>query len=204
MTARQALGLLRDEGLTSTRKGAGVFVRDFRPIVRAGIARLDRDGWERGRGIWDSDHDTRSLTVDGIKVREVKARGYVSDVFGLEEGATMIRRDRRYLLDGRPVLIAVSSLPASIARGTAIAAKETGRGGIYARLAEIGLAPRHFREDLRSRMPSSDEAATLKLEPGTPVITIVRTAYTADGTPVELNEMTLDSSAYVLRYEFDA
>lgn len=34
MTARQALSVLQSEGLTVARKGAGVFVRDFRPVRR--------------------------------------------------------------------------------------------------------------------------------------------------------------------------
>jgi GntR family transcriptional regulator len=39
---------------------------------------------------------------------------------------------------------------------------------------------------------------------GTPVILICRTAYTAEGRPVEVNEMTLDASSYILEYDFDA
>jgi hypothetical protein len=39
---------------------------------------------------------------------------------------------------------------------------------------------------------------------GTPIIEICRVALDADGTPVEVNEMIADSSAYVFRYEFGA
>jgi len=39
---------------------------------------------------------------------------------------------------------------------------------------------------------------------GTPVVEICRVALDADGTPVEVNEMTADSSAYVFKYEFGA
>jgi GntR family transcriptional regulator len=53
-------------------------------------------------------------------------------------------------------------------------------------------------------MPSVVERDALDLEAGTPVLTIHRTALTADGTPVEFTEMTLDAATYVLRYEFDA
>jgi hypothetical protein len=35
-----------------------------------------------------------------------------------------------------------------------------------------------------------------------PVVEIVRTAYTEDGNPVEVNEMVTDASAYVFRYDF--
>lgn len=195
MTARQALAVLQNEGLTTTRKGAGVFVRDFQPIVREGIARLARASWAAGRGVWDADGEDRPLTVDAIDIHEAQAAGYVADVLGLEPGEPIIVRDRRYLLDGRPVLRAVSSLPASIAVGTPIAQEDTGRGGVYARLAELDLAPAHFREDLRARMPSDDEASTLDLDAATPVFTIARTAYTSDGRAVEFNEMTLDASS---------
>jgi DNA-binding GntR family transcriptional regulator len=64
-------------------------------------------------------------------------------------------RSRRYVLDGKPVLLARSWLPAAIAAGT-------------------------------------------------PVVEIYRVAVDAAGTPVEVNEMTADSSAYIFRYEFDA
>lgn len=203
MTARQALAVLQNEGLTATRRGAGVFVRDFQPIIRDGIKRLSRDRWLTGRGIWGGDGERRPLTVDNLKVREVRAPAYVAEVLGITTGERVVERERRYLLDGRPVLLATSWLPASIAAGTPIARKDTGEGGLYARLAELGYAPTHFREDLRARMPSGEEASTLDIPAGTPVITVARTAYAKERV-VELNEMTLDASVYVLRYDFDA
>ncbi|MCY0942285.1 UTRA domain-containing protein [Streptomyces sp. H34-S5] len=70
--------------------------------------------------------------------------------------------------------------------------------------AEPGYGPARFREEIRSRMPGPDEAARLGLTAGTPVVLVCRTAYTAEGKAVEVNEMVLDSAAYVLEYEFDA
>lgn len=204
MTARQALGVLQHEGLTITRKGAGVFVRDFRPIVRDGIARLSRERWGTGRGIWDNETEPRTLTVDSISVSEEKAAGYVADALGVDAGEPIIVRRRRYLLDERPVMVAVSSFPATIARGTAIAESDTGPGGVYARLVELGRAPVHFREDIRARMPGEPDEDLFPGDGGTPLFIVARIAYGDDGRPVELNEMTLDASVYVLRYDFDA
>lgn len=82
--------------------------------------------------------------------------------------------------------------------------EDTGPGGTYARLAELGHEPVHFREEIRSRMPSKDEAAELRVSAGTPVILVCRTAYAAEGHAVEVNEMTLDAASYVLEYDFDA
>lgn len=53
-------------------------------------------------------------------------------------------------------------------------------------------------------MPSKDEAEQLSTAAGTPVILICRTAFTHEGRPVEINEMTLDAASYVLEYGFDA
>jgi GntR family transcriptional regulator len=51
-------------------------------------------------------------------------------------------------------------------------------------------------------MPRASEREALDLAQGTPVALIVRTAYTADDRPVEVNEMVLDSAAYVVEYKF--
>jgi GntR family transcriptional regulator len=72
-----------------------------------------------------------------------------------------VLRSRRYVLDGKPVLLSRSWIPAAIAAGTAIARPDTGPGGIYARLSDLGHAPARFREDLRSRMPLPSEVGRL-------------------------------------------
>jgi GntR family transcriptional regulator len=107
-------------------------------------------------------------------------------------------------MDGKPVLSATSYLPAKLVAGSRIVERDTGPGGIYARLADLGHAPAHFREDIVARMPTKAERETLKLQAATPVYVITRTAVEEDGTPVEVNAMTADASAYVLRYDFDA
>ncbi|MCC0098096.1 GntR family transcriptional regulator [Streptomyces flavotricini] len=204
MTARQALGVLQAEGLAEARKGAGVFVREFRLIRRRGIQRLAADVWSQGRSIWAADTEDRELVVDFLSATDEPAPSAIAVVLGLAEGARACVRRRRFLLDGKPVLLATSYLDAALTAGTAIAEPDSGPGGIYARLADLGREPVRFREEVRSRMPTPEEADRLGLVPGTPVVLVCRTAYTADGHAVEVNEMTLDASAYVLEYEFDA
>lgn len=58
----------------------------------------------------------------------------------------MIVRRRRFVLDGKPVLLSTSYLPAALVAGSAITQPDTGAGGTYARLAELGAAPVRFRE----------------------------------------------------------
>ncbi|MDV9190714.1 GntR family transcriptional regulator [Streptomyces sp. SR27] len=205
MTARQALSVLRNEGLADARKGAGVFVRAFRPLRRRGIPRLSGDRWGNGRSVWSADvQDDRDLVVDRIEVGETRAGERIAEALNLAPGAPVCVRRRRFVLDAKPVLLSVSYLSAELVRGTPIAEPDTGPGGTYARLTELGHRPVRFREEIRCRMPTAEEMDGLALEAGTPVVLIGRTAFTRPGVAVELNEMTLDSSAYVLEYDFDA
>lgn len=204
MTARQAIGVLQSEGLAEARKGAGVFVRDFRPLRRQGIKRLSEQQWGSGRSIWAADLGDRSLDVDQVEVWEETVPEHISPVLDIATDARVCVRSRRFVLDGKPVLLATSYLPADIVAGSPITQKDTGPGGIYARLSELGHKPVHFREEVRTRMPAQDEVDALQLLAGTPVILVCRTAFAENGEPVEVNEMTLDAASYVLEYSFDA
>ncbi|NEB06110.1 GntR family transcriptional regulator [Streptomyces sp. SID13726] len=202
MTASGALKLLIAEGAAVSRPGSGTYVREFRPILRDATKRLSRDQWAAGKSIWSADVGERPMTVADVEVSEEDAPRWVARVLGLDEGARVIVRSRLFLVDGEPVQMAVSYLPADLTRDSRIAEPDTGPGGTYKRLAELGAEPVHFSEDLRARMPNSNEVARLAILPGTPLIEICRTAYTSDGRAVEVNQMFLDAGAYALRYSF--
>ncbi|MCB5166165.1 GntR family transcriptional regulator [Streptomyces bambusae] len=206
MTARAALGVLQHEGLAEARKGAGVFVRGLwhSPTRRRGIQRLAQERWGAGRSVWADEAGERELVVDQVEVWEEAAGEPVASVLGVAVGAAVWVRSRRFVLDGKPVMTAVSWLPGDIVAGTPVTEADTGPGGTYARLAELGFGPVRFREEIRSRMPSAEEAERLRLGAGTPVVVVVRTAFAEGGRVVEVNEMTLDAGSYVLEYEFDA
>lgn len=203
-TARRALTRLVDEGMAIRRRGSGTYVREFRPIQRVADHRLARKAWAEGRSIWGSDLGDREFTVADVHVSEAGAPRQVARLLGLAEGEPVVVRSRRYLVEGEPVQQAVSYLPAERVRGSAVAEPSPGPGGIYARLADLGLTPHHFTEELRARMPSQEESNLLVVPGGTPVIEIYRTAFTAEGQPVEVNRMLLNAGVYVLRYDFDS
>ncbi|AFR10641.1 bacterial regulatory s, gntR family protein [Nocardiopsis alba ATCC BAA-2165] len=210
-TARQALSVLTNEGLAVAVRGSGIYVRLFRPLRRHGARRLSKENWGSGRAIWRTDSDTRGYEVEGLIVDEVVPEDHVLRALELPGASRVIRRSRRYLVDGRPVQSAVSHLPRALWEGDEdsesarrVRAHDSGPGGIYARLAEAGHAPARFTEEIRVRMPTPEEARDLTLFPGTPVLEMARTALTDDHRPVEFNEIVMDGSAYVLQYDFDA
>lgn len=204
MTARQALAALQAEGLAVARKGVGVFVRAARPVSRFGSRRLSRDVWRAGRSMWDVDETQTPVSVDRLRVYELPAPDDVARLLDVPPGAPVVARDRRYVVAERPVQLATAFIPRDIAAGTPLVRPNTGPGGIYARLAELGHEPIRFTEELRVRMPTPQESQALELPPGTPVILVARTAFADGDRPVEASLMTLSADAYVLHYDFDA
>lgn len=202
-TARRALEVLKNEGLVAARRGDGTFVRAQTHLYRRRCpARLDESVWGAGLSVLASDVGDREVTVDELDVTTTTAPEHIRRALVLASRERAVMRRRRYLVDGRPVQLATSYYPGRLVRGTRIANPDTGPGGVYARLADLGHTPVRFREEVRARMPRSAESSSLGLVQGTPVVQVVRTAFTVDGRPVEVNEMTLDASVYILEYEF--
>ncbi|PPK67959.1 UTRA domain-containing protein [Actinokineospora auranticolor] len=172
--------------------------RDFQPYRRVSPSRL-RD---RARSVWAADDPDRPPVVSDLVVAEEVPPPRVAEALGLDADALALVRRRVYLVEERPIQLAWTYYPAELVRESAIAEPETGPGGAYARLAELGSAPVRFREELRSRMPSHEEREVLRLGQAVPVIHVTRTAYQADDAAVEVNEMVLDAAAYVLEYHF--
>jgi GntR family transcriptional regulator len=203
MTARQALAVLQREGLAVAHRGSGVYVSDFRPILREGIKRLSDAPWNQARSIWAEETAQRALDVDSLHVAPAEAPAHIAAVLELESPAAVWARSRRFVLDGRPVMLSTAYLPASLVNGSLITQPNPGPGGTYARLAELGYPPNRFREEIRARPASSDEADRLRLPDAATVMALTRQAY-AGQRPVEVNEMVLDAAVYVLRYDFEA
>jgi GntR family transcriptional regulator len=200
-TARHALEMLKNEGLVFARRGSGTFVREFRPIRRVSPDRLRSTVWGAGRSIWSVDLDLRP-TAREVRVKEEDAPDAVANVLELPTEARVWVRRRCYFVEDRPVQTATSYYPAHLVAGSAITVENTGEGGVYARLKELGYEPIHFREELRVRMPTKREREQLALTQGVPVVEITRTAYTIEDRPVEINQMVLDSGSYILEYKF--
>jgi len=179
-------------------------VRAFRPILRQGVKRLAAEQWGAGRSIWQSDLDQRPMTTDRVTVTERPCPEHIAPALNLQSAAPVWMRDRRYSVEGQPVMLATSYLPAHLVAGSAITQENTGPGGTFARLADLGHAPVYFREQVRARMPLPEEAAGLGLALGAPVVLIVRYAYAQAEVPVEVSEMVLDASRYVMEWDFPA
>jgi GntR family transcriptional regulator len=205
MTIRQALGVLRDEGIVESRVGSGWFVAEWRPIVRNAVDRLAAAHWGSGRSMWDVDVDDRRPAVVGrTEVELIDAPEDVARALDVEVGARVWTRNRRYAVDDEIVMRAISYIPDEFARDTLVTRSDSGPGGTYARLKEAGHGPVEFREQLRCRLATPAEVDDLHLSAGAPVIEQHRFAMREDGRVVEVNRMVLDASKFLLVYDFPA
>jgi len=206
MTARQAIGELKTEGLVMSEHGRGVFVRSAPVVRRLASERFARQNRERGKAAFMAEAEKVGYTpgVDSIKVHEGPAPAEAAERLSIEAGSPVVIRERRYLANGEPVETATSYIPADLARGTPIAENDSGPGGIYARLEDGGHMLDRFVEEVGARMPTPTERRALQLGPGVPVLTVVRTAFDTEGTAVEVCDTVKAAYAYVLEYDFPA
>jgi GntR family transcriptional regulator len=205
-TVRQAIALLKAEGLVEIEHGRGAFVRRRPPVRRVASDRFARRHREGGKAAFEAEMtaEGRAPEVEVLEVGPQEADEEIASRLKLGRDHKVLVRRRRYLADGQPMELATSFVPWKLARGTAMAETDTGPGGIYARLEEAGHELERFVEEVSGRMPSPEETRALRLSAGVPVITVVRTAFDTDGQAVEVCETVMAADRYVLSYDLPA
>ncbi|RLV01334.1 transcriptional regulator [Streptomyces griseocarneus] len=204
-TIREALRLLRDEGLIEKQHGKGNFVRKARtPVLRTN----DRHQWEKDRvrepleqraETGATEHDT-GLTVNDLVFHaaysEAKAGEELAGLFGIPEGAALVERTyrTRYAAERAPFALVTSYLIRDlVAENPALldADNEPWPGGTQSQLASVGIELDRIEERLFARPPTPEEAEELDLPAGTSVIQLRKTSYDTDNRPVEISFVVL-------------
>lgn len=157
------------------------------------------DAWTDGADHSEGHHSQRIL-----EVTETAPPAAVSAALQLPESDSAIVRRRLILLDDRPIEIAESWYPASVARGTPLAEPRKIKGGAVTALAEMGYESHHVREDVSARTATPAEAESLALADGAPVLVLFRTVLTAVDVPFEVTVMTMTAEGRHLQYELTA
>jgi GntR family transcriptional regulator len=203
VTVRQAVSLLRSQGVVVAEHGRGVFVARPRQVQRLSRRRLSRDARQENQGAFFSDAARAGFTpAISVRVSFENADARVAELLDVPAGTELTVRTRVMSADGVAVQLATSRLPRDLTRGTAIEEVDTGPGGLYARLEEAGHRFVHFAEFVGCRMPTPEEQRLLQLPTGQPVLTVTRVAHAEQ--PVEVNDMVLAGDRYELSYEWPA
>ncbi|WP_431916334.1 GntR family transcriptional regulator [Nonomuraea jabiensis] len=183
-TIRQALGVLRAEGLVESRHGIGTFVKEDRRLERR-----SRDRYGRARS--DQKLLTSHLRHDIVFAGREPASARVADAMGIQEGDEVITR-RRVLYDketSNPEEIGASYIPVEIAGNTFLEERQVVPKALFLCVEDFsGKKYHHARDQWVARSATPEEAATLGLAPGGQVVHVIHTASAADGTVLEVSE----------------
>lgn len=205
MTVRNAVAELRTEGVVTAEHGRGVFVRARPPVRRLAADRFARRHRDRGLAAFSAEVENLGVgSVDQLEVGRERPSTRLRELLGLAGSARVVARRRRYLLDDEPVELAESYVPLDIAAGTVIEQANTGPGGIYARIEELGHTLAEFIEEVSARMPTPEERRRLLLPSGTPVLIVTRQTMDTSGRVVEVTDTVKAAPRYVLEYRFRA
>jgi len=204
-TVRQAVAILKNEGLAIGRPGRGVFVRSQGPLIRLGTDRFSRSRRAAGKSAQQAEAEAmgRSFRQEILELGEVAAPPHVAARLGLAPGDPVFKRCRREYVGDEPNQVAASYYRPEVVEGTAITRTSTGPGGSYARLEEAGHLLTDFYEEFSARMPSPAEVRLLRLPAGTPVVHVLRVAYSGEQA-LEVFESVVNASMIVFTNRFPA
>jgi len=170
-TVRQAIAVLRTDGLIVTEHGRGSYVRPTRPIRR-----LPADRYQRlftrinadGQADPDDAEPPHPDRVVDEQITEVRATPELAELFDIEPGTTLVRRRTVTREYGVPIQFVTSYCRPGLTR--AVSNPDPAVAG----LDSLIEPPTFVTETIRARMPDPYEARVLRLPETAPVLAIVR------------------------------
>jgi GntR family transcriptional regulator len=207
-TVNRALLVLRGEGLIRVERGRGTIVRSVPTIPRYATTRYARENRESegARGAFDTEISRLGFEPRSelVRVGLIDPPADVATTLALGAGEGTLIRKRHMYANDTPVQLATSYVPWSIAQGTQLQKTDTGPGGTYSRLAELGYAPARFTETIALRPPTSEESDFLSLSDDQHVLVIFHVAWTTTDRPVEVTTHVLPPHQWELHYDWPA
>lgn len=207
-TVRLALNLLRNEGLLTSHRGLGTFVRSAPPMkYHASLtgSRRKRLEAERQRDTFAQQVEAHGKTPRQVStVDTVAADEEMSGRLAVDQGQPLAVRRRVMYADAEPVQLGDSYYPLDIVEGSPIVSEADVVEGTDQVLEDLGHTPTAYHDEITWRMPTAAEAHTLHIAPGVPIGRVVRVTYDQHGRAVEAYVVILPGDRHVLLYDVDA
>jgi GntR family transcriptional regulator len=214
-TMRQALGVLKAEGLITSRHGTGTFVRAVRQPVRR---RPERYQWEKDRirlpdaerGVTGATEQDTGLTYQDLdfsaEYDTVAADDRLAIIFGVSADTTLLRRSYRTRSrnESAPISLVTSYLLYDIAAQNPKlldVSNEPWPGGTQHQLWTVGIELDSIRDEITARPPRADEAETLGIDSeGVAVFELTKTSVDTVNRVVEVSYVVLPGDRTVFDY----
>ncbi|MFI8854676.1 GntR family transcriptional regulator [Streptomyces sp. 891-h] len=204
-TIRQALGILRSEGLIETRARAGTRVRKRPPVHRLQADRYRRSGdrstpYTRDEGITWSEYRLDK------RFERVEADAELAALFEGEPGEPLLARHFIFHDNDVPTQMSTSYVRWSDVAGTPVAdpINEPWPGGTRAQMESLGFRVARVTEALTGGMPTPEEVEALRIGEGVPVLRLTRRHISADGRVVEVaHPIVRRADTTVVEYEVE-
>lgn len=172
---RDALHLLRAEGLIERVPGAGTFV----------VAGKAAQGLDRLRGLAETFDGSDDWVVNEVLAAEiVDAPAFVASRLDLEAGDPVVFIERLRHLRGQPLSLDASYLDASVAGGL-LDADLVGSDVFVLLEGRLGLSLAAARLSIEAVSADVSTAGLLGIVPGAPLLLLERLTYLDSGRPVD-------------------
>ena len=203
-TARQAIMLLRNEGLIDAVHGLGCFVREPEPVQRLRPGGQLAD-WEIVRELEDDERGpiAEALTMSFATTQLERARppAAIAKLLGLPADAEVLVRGWEASHKGNVRTLASAYTRWDVATQAGLIEIESGPA-VYLMLTASGYSITRMTEEVSARMPTTAEAQRLDVGPGVPVLSVQRVNYTADDKqPIEVTVSVMSAERYRMVYE---